>query len=94
MYRGPGIRRLTAEQYRDAVATHRRLASEIGVRLLRGGVVRASLVPGDAPTTALGRPIRQQVVTTRATVATTLQGLELMATVIPWLGLSPKVLKA
>ena len=41
------------------------------------GRVRASLVPADPLTTALGRPNRDQVNTTRATAATTLQGLEL-----------------
>jgi hypothetical protein len=38
---------------------------------------RASLAPADALMTALGRPNREQTVTQRATVATTLQALEL-----------------
>ncbi len=42
-----------------------------------GRVVRASLVVADPLTSALGRPNREQVVTTRATEATTLQALEL-----------------
>ena len=39
--------------------------------------VRASLVAGDSLMMALGRPNREQVVTTRQTVATTLQALEM-----------------
>jgi mono/diheme cytochrome c family protein len=41
------------------------------------GTVRASLVASDMLMTALGRPNREQVVTTRPTTATTLQALEL-----------------
>jgi hypothetical protein len=41
------------------------------------GMVRSSLVTADTLTMALGRPNREQVVTSRASVATTLQGLEL-----------------
>jgi mono/diheme cytochrome c family protein len=41
------------------------------------GSVRASLVPADALMVALARPNREQVVTTRASAATTLQALEL-----------------
>jgi hypothetical protein len=39
--------------------------------------VRASLVAADPLSTALGRPNREQVVSSRPTVATTLQSLEL-----------------
>jgi hypothetical protein len=39
--------------------------------------VRAALVPADALTRALGRPNREQVVTSRPKVATTLDALEL-----------------
>jgi mono/diheme cytochrome c family protein len=48
---------------------------------------RAGLVNGDALMTALGRPNREQTVTTRADAATTLQALELMngATLAGWL---------
>ncbi len=45
--------------------------------LARRGEVRASLVAADPLSTALGRPNREQVNTTRPTVATTLQALEL-----------------
>jgi hypothetical protein len=41
------------------------------------GQVRAGLVNSDSLMTALGRPNREQVITTRASAATTLQGLEL-----------------
>lgn len=40
-------------------------------------VVRASLVAADPLAVALGRPNREQITTTRASAATTLQGLEL-----------------
>lgn len=39
--------------------------------------IRASLVPADPLTTALGRPNREQVMTSRTSAATTLQALEL-----------------
>ncbi len=41
------------------------------------GRIRASMVAADPLMVALGRPNREQVVTTRATTATTLQALEL-----------------
>lgn len=44
---------------------------------MKGGEVRAALVAADPLQTALGRPNRDQVVTTRASEATTLQALEL-----------------
>ena len=46
------------------------------VRRAKGGV-RAALVAADPLLAALGRPNREQVVTTRASEATTLQALEL-----------------
>jgi hypothetical protein len=54
---------------RDLIAT--RFAA------LHPSVVRAALVAADPLMTAMGRPNREQVVTTRATEATTLQALEL-----------------
>jgi mono/diheme cytochrome c family protein len=44
---------------------------------LRAGGVRAALVAADPLMVAMGRPNREQVVTTRASTATTLQALEL-----------------
>jgi hypothetical protein len=54
----------------------KKLESTMSMALVHGEV-RASLVPADALTTALGRPNREQVNTTRASAATTLQALEL-----------------
>jgi hypothetical protein len=77
VFRGPGVRRMSAEQYRDA------LAQVTGIWLTKPSFgnetnqVRASRVPADPLVTVLGRPNREQVVTTRATAATTLQALEL-----------------
>ncbi|MCP5523342.1 MAG: DUF1549 domain-containing protein [Verrucomicrobiales bacterium] len=53
-----------------------RLAGTLSVALIHGEV-RASFVPADPLTTALGRPNREQVNTTRPSTATTLQALEL-----------------
>ena len=53
-----------------------KLASAMSVALIHGEV-RSSFVPADALSTALGRPNREQVNTTRASAATTLQLLEL-----------------
>jgi hypothetical protein len=76
-FKGPGVRRLSAEQFRDALG---QLTGAWFERAELGGgtnEVRTSLVSADPLTTALGRPNREQVVTTRASTATTLQGLEL-----------------
>lgn len=53
-----------------------KLASALSVALIHGEV-RSSFVPADPLTTALGRPNREQVNTTRPSAATTLQALEL-----------------
>jgi hypothetical protein len=77
VFRGPGVRRMSAEQFRDA------LGQITGVWFPKAefgngtNQVRASLVAADPLTVALGRPNREQVITSRPTVATTLQGLEL-----------------
>ncbi|MBI5394653.1 MAG: PSD1 domain-containing protein [Verrucomicrobia bacterium] len=84
VFRGPVVRRMTAEQFRDAIT----LLTGIGqakpdakVQLPAGVAsniaVRASLLAADPLTTALGRPNREQVVTSRPSAATTLQALEL-----------------
>ena len=76
-FHGPGVRRLTAEQFRDA------LGQLTGVWFAKAELpvatnnIRASLVAADPLTVALGRPNREQVVTSRPTAATTLQALEL-----------------
>jgi mono/diheme cytochrome c family protein len=51
------------------------IADQFGTR--SGGEVRAALVSADSLQVAMGRPNREQVVTTRASAATTLQALEL-----------------
>jgi hypothetical protein len=81
VFRGPLVRRMTAEQLRDAVGSltgvwHARPAAALP-QAARDGKVRASLVAADPLMTALGRPNREQVVTVRASAATTLQALEL-----------------
>jgi mono/diheme cytochrome c family protein len=52
------------------------LAQNVSGRQVHGSV-RASLIPADPLALALGRPNREQVVTTRQSLATTLQALEL-----------------
>lgn len=77
VFRGPLVRRLSAEQFRDALA---QLTGEWFPKSSFPGVtnqVRASLVPADPLAVAMGRPNREQVVTSRQTSATTLQALEL-----------------
>ncbi len=80
VFRGPAIRRLSAEQFRDALTllTGAGYAkAEAPVKDAPPGKVRASLVAADPLLVALGRPNREQVITTRASAATTLQALEL-----------------
>ena len=52
------------------------LAQNVSGRQIHGSV-RASLIPADPLALALGRPNREQVITTRQSLATTLQALEL-----------------
>lgn len=79
-FRGPTARRITAEQFQDAVWTltnsgPKKPAGKFGFRA--GRKVRASLVESNLLTRALGRPNREQVVTTRPAELTTLQALDL-----------------
>jgi hypothetical protein len=77
VFHGPAIRRLSAEQFRDA------LGELTGVWFSKASFasdareVRCGLVPADFLAVALGRPDREQVVTCRAATATTLQAVEL-----------------
>ena len=68
---------MSAEQFRDALGQ----ITEVWFMKADFGKgtnqIRASLVAADPLSVALGRPNREQVVTTRPTVATTLQALEL-----------------
>ncbi len=77
VFRGPAIRRLSAEQFRDAVG---QLTGVWGAKSEVAGItnaVRACFTAADPLMTSMGRPNREQVVTTRASLATTLQALEL-----------------
>jgi cytochrome c553 len=76
-FRGPRPRRLTAEQFVDAVSS---LTGEWRVLQSdqRAVYVREWELKSTPLSRALGRPIRDQVYTTRNSEATTLQGLELV----------------
>ncbi len=82
---GPVVRRLTAEQFVDAVRTvtgvwPEKAAAQIRVGGAEGpypGPIRAALLASDPLMAALGRPNREQVVTSRPGAATTLQAIEL-----------------
>jgi hypothetical protein len=89
VFRGPEARRLTAEQFVDAVSAvtgiwQKAPDARVNVALVRSHSIpqpektRAALVASNPLMTALGRPNREQVVTTRAGGATTLQTLELL----------------
>jgi mono/diheme cytochrome c family protein len=89
VFRGPLVRRMTAEQFADAVGAVSGVwagpaAARVNAELIRSTAVprpdrtRAALVPADPLTAALGRPNREQVVTVRQAAATTLQSLELL----------------
>jgi hypothetical protein len=86
VFRGPSIRRLSAEQFADALAAvtgvwHDKPAGQFDFAAAGGvapvGRTRSALAIADPLTTALGRPNREQVITVRAAAATTLQALEL-----------------
>lgn len=85
VFRGPNVRRLSAEQFRDAVGVltgvwyekpNARIVNSDGATN-RFTAARAALVAADPLQVALGRPNREQVVTSRSPTATTLQALEL-----------------
>jgi len=77
VFRGPGARRMSAEQFRDALGQITGVWFEKAEYANGADRIRASLVAADPLALALGRPNREQVITTRATAATTLQALEL-----------------
>jgi mono/diheme cytochrome c family protein len=79
VFHGPAIRRLSAEEFRDALGEltgvwYSKAAFSAGATQ---GEARCGLVSADVLAVALGRPDREQVVTSRATTATTLQAVEL-----------------
>jgi hypothetical protein len=80
VFAGPEVRRLTAEQFADAVGA---MTGEWNIYPGRpatpgGSYGREWRVPSSAFTRALGRPIRDQVHSTRSTESSTLQALELV----------------
>ena len=88
VFRGPAIRRLTAEQFVDGISAitgvwQEKQAAKVDVMLVSAHAApvpsrtRAALANADPLMTALGRPNREQVVTVRTSSATTLQALEL-----------------
>lgn len=101
VFRGPEVRRVTAEQFADAVGAitgewpvyqplgeYRGPGSGSEDEAPKPGVyTRSWRVAADPLTRAMGRPIRDQVYSTRETLATTLQALELVngETLTHWL---------
>ena len=82
VFHGPHARRLTAEQFYDALACltgvgRTNPAFEVPGAAEPGGFVRAWRVTLDPLSKALGRTAREQVTTRRETAGTTLQALEL-----------------
>jgi hypothetical protein len=80
VYRGPVPKRMTAEQFFDAVwrITDTVPATPVKDFARRGPEpVRASLVPADPLMRSLGRPNREQVVSTRPSEVGTLEALDL-----------------
>ena len=91
VYRGPELKRLTAEQFVDAVwqiggTAPAKPAAQFGPRFIfpafgsippERRLVRASLVISDPLMRSLGRPNREQVVTVRPDQLSTLQALDL-----------------
>jgi hypothetical protein len=89
VFRGPAVRRMTAEQFVDAISAttgvwRTKVAGEFDFSLVSSHAaptpreIRAALVNADPLMAALGRPNREQVVTVRSSTATTLQSLELL----------------
>lgn len=102
VFHGPMVRRMTAEEFVDAVSAVTGVWQAVGPEMLKqdgrgqGGQLvgvyrvrgpvkdemwppgeRAALAMSDALQHALGRPSREQVVTRRDSIATTLEALEL-----------------
>ncbi len=85
VFRGPTVRRLSAEQFADAVSTVTGVWNEKpSARIVENhwagrdfSPIRAALAPASPLQVALGRPNREQIVTVRGSVATTLEALEL-----------------
>jgi len=85
VFRGPEIRRLTAEQFGDAIGAitgdwnvYQPPAASGSAGPPPGRSTREWQTPASSLARALGRPIRDQVFSTRNNAATTLQALELV----------------
>lgn len=79
-YRGPVARRMTAEQFLDSVWQITAAApAKIDAPVLRDGaaVARASLMKNDFLMKALGRPLREQIVSMRPSELSTLEAIHL-----------------
>jgi hypothetical protein len=86
MFLGPEVRRLSAEQFADAIGA---ITGEWSVTQqgdAGGNYAREARVAATNLTRALGRPIRDQVTSVRVSSSTTLQELELVngATLTTW----------
>ncbi len=85
VFRGPMVKRMTAEQFLDSIWMITRTGPSKIVPQIKPPeegpperrLVRAALVNADALMRSLGRPNREQVVTTRGDTLTTLQALDL-----------------
>jgi hypothetical protein len=88
VFHGPQVRRMTAEQFMDAVwmltkTAPAKAAAPVQLPAFADSappdrrIIRASLVNADPLMRSLGRPNREQVVTTRPDQLTTLQALDL-----------------
>ena len=77
VFRGPEVRRMTAEQFSDALSE---LTGEwpVFAPTTQGIYARQWRMPSTLLTRGMGRPIRDQVYTERDSDATTLQALELV----------------
>ena len=86
VFRGPAVKRMTAEQFLDAVwfvtgtapaKADPSIKPPCEATAPEHRFVRAALVKSDELMRSLGRPNREQVVTTRSDVLTTLEALDL-----------------
>jgi hypothetical protein len=83
VFRGPLAKRMSAEQFVDAVWTITGTAPKNPHKAITGrdkssqNMVRASLVPADLLMRALGRPNREQIVSMRPDNITTLEAIDL-----------------
>jgi hypothetical protein len=77
VFAGPAIKRMSAEQFVDAVAALTATKLNTKASKLESAPPRAAMTLANPLTVALGRPNREQVVTNRPSAATTLQALEL-----------------